>query len=52
MNFGAQTDPYPYIIGAYIVGSLLIFGYGAYLIAARNKLENLLIVMKEESNND
>ena len=34
MNFAGQTDPYPYVVAAYVVGFVMIFGYAAYLFAS------------------
>ena len=51
MNFAGQTDPYPYVVAAYVIGFVMIFGYAAYLFASSKKLKSLLAVMKEESNN-
>ena len=52
MNFAGQTDPYPYIMGAYILGFVSIYGYALYLFASSKKLKDILMVMKEESKND
>ena len=52
MNFASQTDPFPYIAGAYIVGASLIFGYAIYLLWNSKKLETLLTVLKEENKDD
>lgn len=52
MNFAGQTDPYPYVIGAYILGFIAIYGYALYLYASSRKLKEILTVMKEESRND
>ncbi len=52
MNFAGQTDPYPYVIGAYILGFIGIYGYALYLFASSKRLKDILTVMKEESRND
>ena len=52
MNFAGQTDPYPYILGAYLIGFIAIFGYAFYQYATSKKLKDILTVMKEESEND
>ena len=52
MNFASQTDPYPYVIGAYVLGFIGIYGYALYLFASSKKLKDILMVMKEESKND
>lgn len=45
---GGGTDPTPYIFGAYLVGSLLLLGFGIQIQRHRGKLRTLLSAIRKQ----
>lgn len=45
---GGGTDPAPYILGAYFVGSLLLLGFGIQVQRHRGKLRTLLSAIRKQ----
>lgn len=41
------TDPYPYIIGAYAIGVVLLLGFGLSIQSHRAKLRTLLSAIRK-----
>ena len=46
-DFSGATDPTPYIIMAYTIGSLLLLGFAAQTVRQRAKLRALLAAVKK-----
>ncbi len=44
---GGGTDPTPYILGAYLVGTLLLLGFGVQIQRHRAKLRTLLSAIRK-----
>jgi hypothetical protein len=44
---GGGTDPVPYILGAYLVGSILLLGFGIQILRQRAKLRGLLEAIRK-----
>ena len=46
-SIGAGTDPVPFILAAYVLGSALILGYAGWVLAQRRRLKLLLVAVKK-----
>lgn len=46
-DFGARTDPMPFIAAAYCIGILLIATYAVFQLKLRSKLRALELALKE-----
>jgi hypothetical protein len=45
-NFGEATNPFPYIMAAYLLGVVCIFGYSTWLQMSRRRVERYLSTFK------
>lgn len=48
-TYGAGTDPFPYIVGAYGVGTFLILGFALLILLERRHLRMLMSALKKSS---
>lgn len=48
-TYGPNTDPTPYIAGAYGLGLVLILGFAALILAERRHLRGLMDALKKSS---
>lgn len=48
--YGEGTNPFPFIIAAYVIGALGIIGYGVWLYIHRNKVQRYLDALQTEQN--
>ena len=46
--YGAGTDPAPYILAAYALGFISIFGYTFWLYRNRVRVETFLAALKKD----
>jgi len=47
-QFGASTDPSPYILAAYLLGFIFVFGYASWLYYSRLRTERYLAALTKD----
>ena len=47
-SFGNGVDVTPFIVGAYVLGAILILGYALWTIIDRRRLQGLLRAVSED----
>ncbi len=48
-TYGPNTDPTPYIAGAYVFGLFLILGFAGFILIERRHLRGLMAALKKSS---
>lgn len=46
--YGEPTDPMPFLLGAYILGIVLIGGYGLWIWAQRKQVQKYLAALQSD----